>query len=414
MKIIGLKTFPVALVAGMITGIIGVTATYAEDGQVETRHQARDKHMIDSAELYQPDMQTAQQWIDKFKADTNDIRNMIDAINRNNSLLADINEKTHQVEIPGIHELYRNDISGMHERHLTGLSEILELTRKTNEEINTLIKGYKKMSAEITEHHKISEMASGNHEQFKIHEFPLADLPVFFGLANLGDQELEDLAEKYRKMMPELTRQLGIVEYLHDRPEQGWLEYLDESNWAACKGQRKNQNKHDFEHRNEHRTFSGSSRHLELEKLSRPVYSEFQVVTFAVNAVTTALDLSFKDLNRQLASASEYFRHPDGWDSFIAFLNDNDMKDSIHDAIQDERLITRAFANDAVVMRRSIDSEGRYNWTVRIPLKVTFESVSAHWKEDMLIEVVVSRDMKRQDHSMNVTIAEFGLVSSFR
>ena len=359
MKITGLKILPVALIAGMI-GVAGAYAdngTYVDDGQNEIEQWPKMEYMIDSAELYQPGMQMMQQWADKFKADAEDMEKLADMMNRGIDLLADIGGNVHQ---------FQEDMHGRLEYLKADFIRALE-------------------SLEI---------------------------------ANLTEQELKDLAETYRKMMPRLMSELRNEDCFLGKSEHTWLRYPRESGSATCQGWMENRYRHDSGHRGEH--ISGHreeqmrlleySRHLELENLARPVYSEIQVVNFAVDAVTTALNMDFENLKRHMAYSSGHFRHPDGWDSFLAFVDNNGIADSI----RDEKLISSAIANGAIVMDRDIDSEGRYNWIVRVSLKVEFESPSSLWKEDMLIEVVVSREkfpVEHWSHSMNVAIAGFELVN---
>ena len=126
---------------------------------------------------------------------------------------------------------------------------------------------------------------------------------------------------------------------------------------------------------------------IPLVAVSQPFLNNGQVTNFAVQAVTRSLTMDFKNWREDLAEASEYFQRPDGWNNFLAALQESGTLQFI----QERRLISNAVANGAVIVDDGIDSRGRYSWTVQIPLKITMESASERSVEDMMAEVVVSR-----------------------
>ena len=126
---------------------------------------------------------------------------------------------------------------------------------------------------------------------------------------------------------------------------------------------------------------------IPLVAVSSPFLNNGQVTNFAVEAVTRAMTMDFKNWREDLAGASEYFQRPDGWNNFLEALESSGTLDFV----RNRRLISNAVANGATIIDDGIDSRGRYSWTVQIPLTVTFESASQRSTENMMAEVVVSR-----------------------
>ncbi|MFG6573560.1 type IVB secretion system apparatus protein IcmL/DotI [Sulfitobacter sp. 1A13353] len=126
---------------------------------------------------------------------------------------------------------------------------------------------------------------------------------------------------------------------------------------------------------------------IPLVAVSSPFLNNGQVTNFAVEAVTRALTMDFKNWREDLAQASEYFQRPEGWNNFLTAID----KSGTLDFVRNKRLISNAVANGATIVDDGVDALGRYSWTVQIPLKVTFESANERSVEDMMAEVIVSR-----------------------
>ncbi|HDZ51501.1 hypothetical protein LCGC14_0112300 [marine sediment metagenome] len=126
---------------------------------------------------------------------------------------------------------------------------------------------------------------------------------------------------------------------------------------------------------------------IPLVAVSSPFLNNGQVTNFAVEAVTRALTMDFKNWREDLAQASEYFQRPEGWNNFLTAIDSSGTLDFV----RNKRLISNAVANGATIIDDGVDARGRYSWTVQIPLKVTFESANERSVEDMMAEVIVSR-----------------------
>lgn len=124
-----------------------------------------------------------------------------------------------------------------------------------------------------------------------------------------------------------------------------------------------------------------------LVAVSLPFLNNGQVANFAVEAVTRAFTMDFKNWRGDLAEASAYFQRPEGWNGFLAAIEASGTLDFV----RERRLVSSAVANGAAIVDDGMDARGRYSWTVQIPLRITFESASERSVEEMIAEVVVSR-----------------------
>ena len=118
---------------------------------------------------------------------------------------------------------------------------------------------------------------------------------------------------------------------------------------------------------------------IPLVAVSSPFLNNGQVTNFAVEAVTRALTMDFKNWREDLAQASEYFQRPEGWNNFLTAID----KSGTLDFVRNKRLISNAVANGATIVDDGVDALGRYSWTVQIPLKVTFESACGQCKSQV-------------------------------
>lgn len=126
---------------------------------------------------------------------------------------------------------------------------------------------------------------------------------------------------------------------------------------------------------------------IPLVAISSPFLNNGQVTNFAVEAVTNAMTMDFKNWREDLAASSQYFQRPDGWENFLQALEASGTLDFI----RNRRLISNAVASQATIIDSGIDSRGRYSWTVQVKMMVTYESSSERSTEEMLAEVVISR-----------------------
>jgi intracellular multiplication protein IcmL len=126
---------------------------------------------------------------------------------------------------------------------------------------------------------------------------------------------------------------------------------------------------------------------IPLIAVNQPFLQDGQVTNFAVEAVTTSMTMDFANWRQDLAESSKYFQRPDGYQNFLAALENA----KILDFVRDRNLVSTAIANGAVITGRGVDALGRYSWTLQIPLRVTYQSANERTTQELLAEVVVSR-----------------------
>lgn len=126
---------------------------------------------------------------------------------------------------------------------------------------------------------------------------------------------------------------------------------------------------------------------LPLIPLSNPYLSDGEVINFAVEAITRSLTMDFANWRSDLSGAKKYFDHPQGWNSFLDAVNNSGMLDYI----RENRLVSTAVANGAVIVRTGENDNDQFVWTVHIPLIITYESASELSRDNLLAEVELSR-----------------------
>lgn len=126
---------------------------------------------------------------------------------------------------------------------------------------------------------------------------------------------------------------------------------------------------------------------IPLVAVSRPFLNNGQVTNFAVEAVTRALTMDFKNWREDLNGAADYFQRPEGWNNFLTAIEESGTLEFV----RKRRLISNAVANGATIVDDGVDARGRYSWTVQVPLQVTYESANERSVEEMMAEIVVSR-----------------------
>ncbi len=126
---------------------------------------------------------------------------------------------------------------------------------------------------------------------------------------------------------------------------------------------------------------------LPLVPVSSPFLTDGQVTNFAVEAVTRALTLDFANWRSDLSGASAYFERPEGWNNFLDAIEESGMLSYV----REHRLVTTVVANGAVIVGTGLDNRKRFNWTVQIPLTVTYESASEISRDSLVADVSISR-----------------------
>ncbi|WP_411840092.1 type IVB secretion system apparatus protein IcmL/DotI [Paracoccus sp. ME4] len=126
---------------------------------------------------------------------------------------------------------------------------------------------------------------------------------------------------------------------------------------------------------------------IPLVAVTEPYLNDGQVTNFAVEAITKALTFNFVNWRQDLASSSEYFERPDGWNNFLAAIEGSGMLEFV----RNRRLISSVVANGAVIVQSGPDATGRFSWVIQVPITITYQSSSETSTENRMAEVQVTR-----------------------
>lgn len=126
---------------------------------------------------------------------------------------------------------------------------------------------------------------------------------------------------------------------------------------------------------------------IPLIPVDQPYLSDGAVTNFAVEAITDALTLNFVTWRADLASASEYFERPGGWNNFLEAIEGS----GVLDFVRNRRLISSVVANGATIVRSGPGQDGRYSWVVQVPITITYQSSSQSSTDNRLAEIEITR-----------------------
>lgn len=143
-----------------------------------------------------------------------------------------------------------------------------------------------------------------------------------------------------------------------------------------------------------------------LHALTEPVLTSQYILEWASLATRKALNLSFVHYQEQLTEASPYFT-PNGWNSFEGALKSSGMLEEITSKKLDMSAI---ISGTPVVLNRSI-MNGRFTWTIQLPVLVSFSSTSEQRKMRFIVTMNVQR-VPTLDASQGVQINDFSAANA--
>lgn len=126
---------------------------------------------------------------------------------------------------------------------------------------------------------------------------------------------------------------------------------------------------------------------IPIVPVDRPYLNDAAVLNFAVEAITNSLTLNFANWRSQLASATDFFERPNGWNNFLQALEGSGTLD----LIRNRNLVSSVVANGAVIVDRGPDARGRYRWVVQVPITISYQSASEGRSESRLAELEITR-----------------------
>jgi len=136
--------------------------------------------------------------------------------------------------------------------------------------------------------------------------------------------------------------------------------------------------------------------------LTEPHLSSAEIANFATEAATRALTYTFSNYRAEFDETRPYFTKPRGWNSFVDAINRSGQLD----LVKNKRLNLTTVAQRAVIVREGLNADGIYEWTVQLPVRVTYQSSSQITGQDFSITLSVLRQ-KTYEYPRSVAVANF-------
>lgn len=140
---------------------------------------------------------------------------------------------------------------------------------------------------------------------------------------------------------------------------------------------------------------------IPLQPLSEPVVTHTYLLQWASLATRAAYNLDFTNYKSQLQAASPYFT-PDGFQKLQQAFTSSGLLDTL---VQKKLIMTAIVSGDPVIIRDFV-LYGRHNWTVQLPLLVSFESASEHQRVHALVTMRIQR-VPVLDAEKGIQISDF-------
>lgn len=143
-----------------------------------------------------------------------------------------------------------------------------------------------------------------------------------------------------------------------------------------------------------------------LYSLTEPVLTSQYILEWASLATRKAFNLDFVHYQDQLTAAEPYFT-PSGWEKFQEALKSSGMLQTV----MGQKLVMSAIISGTpVVLNRSIRN-GRFTWTLQLPVLVSFSSTSEQKKMRFIVTMNVQR-VPTLDASQGVQINDFSAANA--
>lgn len=146
---------------------------------------------------------------------------------------------------------------------------------------------------------------------------------------------------------------------------------------------------------------SNDGKIIKLQPLNQPVISHAELLQWATMAATEANTFSFANYRKQLQDAAGYFTN-NGWKEFNAALK----RSRNLETVIARKLVTNAVATGAPVILDQGIINGRYAWSVRLPLLITYESASSSIRQAVIVTLLITR-VPTLDTPKGIAIAQF-------
>ena len=140
---------------------------------------------------------------------------------------------------------------------------------------------------------------------------------------------------------------------------------------------------------------------IPLQSLSEPVVTNTYLLQWASLATRAAYNLDFINYKNQLQAARPYFTS-DGFQKLQEAFTSSGLLDTL---VQKKLIMTAIVSGDPVITSNFV-LYGRHNWTIQLPLLVSFESASEHRRVHVMVTMRVQR-VPVLDSEKGIQISDF-------
>lgn len=125
---------------------------------------------------------------------------------------------------------------------------------------------------------------------------------------------------------------------------------------------------------------------VDLHPLSEPVLTSTYITEWASLATRKVFNLSFINYDNEIQQTSQYFT-PDAEMKFKAALKSAGLLDTV---AKEKVNMSAVVSNAPVILNRGI-YQGRFTWTVQLPVLITFSSASETQNKHVIVTMNVQR-----------------------
>lgn len=123
--------------------------------------------------------------------------------------------------------------------------------------------------------------------------------------------------------------------------------------------------------------------------LNQPNMSDDSILSWAADAAKAAYSYDFKNYSLQMQNNQKFFTSP-GWTAFMTALNkSNNLR-----IVQDKKLVASAVVVGKPTLIKKGVKSGIYFWRVEVPLLATYESESRLIKQNLTVNILITRTNK--------------------
>jgi intracellular multiplication protein IcmL len=134
---------------------------------------------------------------------------------------------------------------------------------------------------------------------------------------------------------------------------------------------------------------TNDGRLIPMVALNEPNLSTPALMSWSAQAATEVMTFGFNDYRRRLQDASRNFTRT-GWASFTGALE----KARILEMVQQNQQVATAAPRSAPVLVSEGIANGRYQWTVEVPMVVTYQAGSQTRADNLIVTLVIVRVSK--------------------